>query len=240
MEDLMDCYLVLLKERVAGKYGELYGIWSQTYQALKAYELYKTTQIGILPWEIEQSGEKIDGAGALLRSAIVAVWYHDSVQDAIDYAEKMAKTTHHTPLCIATAKWYVGILRWALHGESKKKLLSHWYFPVDGYLDGLKQVWALDSVLVGKYKEKSDSDLDASWFVVSVLERALRAFYHGENFKSGMEMVINLWWEANSSAMVYGYLAWVYYGWENIPQQWRDWLLKRNILEDMLDRMMQK
>jgi ADP-ribosyl-[dinitrogen reductase] hydrolase len=51
---------------------------------------------------------------------------------------------------------------------------------------------------------------------------ALWAFYHGNSFKKGCLLAVNLGDDADTTGAVYGQLAGAFYGEEVIPEDWRE------------------
>ena len=75
------------------------------------------------------------------------------------------------------------------------------------------------SILWGSYKKKSAEELETFGYVGNSLEIALWWFYHTEDFKSGMEMVVNLGGDSDTLAAITGSIAEAAYG---IPEWIKD------------------
>jgi ADP-ribosyl-[dinitrogen reductase] hydrolase len=80
----------------------------------------------------------------------------------------------------------------------------------------------LDDIASGSFKEKDPPDIRGTGYVVQSLEAALWAFYHGNSFKEGCLLAVNLGDDADTTGAVYGQLAGAFYGEKEIPEDWRE------------------
>jgi ADP-ribosylglycohydrolase len=64
------------------------------------------------------------------------------------------------------------------------------------------------------------------------MEAALWAFYHSSTFKDGALLAVNLGDDADTTSAIYGQLAGAYYGEEEIPEEWRGKLIKKDLIVD--------
>lgn len=201
------------------------GMGSQTLKMLQAYLKYRQAKARgekhHKPWEVDLSGCDLDGNGSLMRIGAIPLFYFDNVEEALLYAWESSKSTHNTDICIAACKFYTGLIWAALHWVSKKEILKSDYSPVEWYWEKYPIPKALRSITKGSYKEKTSEELDTIWYVANSLEIALRWFYNAEDFKSGMEMVVNLGGDSDTHACIYGFLAGAYYGYESFPEAWK-------------------
>ncbi len=64
----------------------------------------------------------------------------------------------------------------------------------------------------------------------------LWAFHHGESFREGALLAVNLGDDADTTGAVYGQLAGAYYGETGIPDGWFQKLALRDLIESLADR----
>lgn len=212
------------------------GIGQQTSAMLRLYQKYKAGELQTKPREIDMSGEQMDGNGSLMRIAPIALFFAKDPKLMLHYAAESSISTHNTQICKDACGYYTGLIRGAMHGVSKQELLQPYYAPVENYW---QEKWgiapALQAIVEGRYKTKTAEDLDTRGYVVNAFEVALWGFYNSSSFKDGMEMVVNLWWDADTNACIYGFLAGAYYGWEEIPENWLEGLMDRDRIQEMAD-----
>jgi len=71
-------------------------------------------------------------------------------------------------------------------------------------------------------------DIQSEGYVVQTLEAALWCFLKNDNFKDTVLEAVNLGGDTDTTAMVAGSLAGLYYGYESIPEEWRKTLAKHD------------
>ena len=230
LEDQMDNYL---KRHINGylwtrSYAK--SEWNQTRTILEEYYEIKHWAKYVLPWEKDLSWTMQDWNGSLMRIWPVAAFFFNDIRLALQWADDSSKTTHNTKLCRDACTYFTGLIRWALHGEKKEKLLEPYYCPFNNYFKDTYFSPDFKSIIEGDYKHmREDKVSDTRWtwfaFVLNTLRTALRWFYHFDDFRNWMEAVINLWWDSNTNACVYWYLAWAYYWIDAIPDKRKSWLM---------------
>jgi ADP-ribosyl-[dinitrogen reductase] hydrolase len=118
--------------------------------------------------------------------------------------------------------WWAGLIVGAVNGKDKDELLSDHYTPVPGYWKRRPLAREIDDIASGSFKRKDPPDIRGTGYVVQSLEAALWAFYHGNSFKEGCLLAVNLGDDADTTGAVYGQLAGAFYGEDGIPKDWRE------------------
>ena len=217
------------------------GMGNQTLKMLQAFLKYRQAkerwEEHHKPWEVDLSGCELDGNGSLMRIWSIPLFYFDDVEKAIFYAGESSKSTHNTDICIAACRYYVGLIWAILHGASKKEVLNSAFSPLNWCWEKYKIPKALQAIFEGSYKEKTAEELQTFWYVANSLEIALWWFYNAEDFKSGMEMVVNLGGDSDTNACIYGFLAGAYYGYESFPEAWKQGLVEKEKIIDFAEQL---
>jgi ADP-ribosylglycohydrolase len=65
------------------------------------------------------------------------------------------------------------------------------------------------------------------------LEAAIWCLLNSESYKDCVLKAVNLGWDTDTIAAIAGGLAGALYGYNAIPQEWRDCLAKRDYIEDL-------
>ena len=84
---------------------------------------------------------------------------------------------------------------------------------------------------------KSPPEIKGTGYVVESLEAALWALHHGDSFKEGALLAVNLGDDADTTGAVYGQLAGAVYGESGIPATWRSRLTHRDLIAGFADRL---
>ena len=147
-----------------------------------------------------------------MRLAPVALFFLRDPITAIEKAAESSRVTHATEVAVDACRYFAGLLVGALRGESKERLLSPRFAPIDGYWNVHPLHPEIDSIAAGSYKWKQPPEIRGSGFVVHCLEAALWAFHNSTSFHEGCRLAVNLGEDADTTGAVYGQLAGAFYG----------------------------
>lgn len=178
------------------------------------------------------------GNGSLMRLAPVPLFYISQPLEVIEKSGRSSCTTHKHPLAVDSCRYYGGLIHGALIGKSKEELLTPRYSPVEGYWKENPLEKLVDEVTCGSYKEKEPPEIRGRGYVIRSMEAALWAFHNSDSFEEGCLMAVNLGEDADTTGAVYGQLAGAYYGKSGIPKRWVDKLVKRDLIESIIDKLM--
>ncbi len=174
------------------------------------------------------------GNGSLMRIAPVALFYAHDVKLAMQMARKSSLTTHGLSICSDACMYLTGLIVGAIEGKSKDKLLSFNYAKkLFKYMENYTFHEEVEELAKGSYKDKARNEIEAKGYVIKTLESALWAFYNTSTFNEGLILVVNLGDDADTVGAVYGQLAGAYYGVDNIALEYKEGLMRRELIEDL-------
>ncbi|KAF8609101.1 ADP-ribosylglycohydrolase [Ceratobasidium sp. AG-I] len=179
------------------------------------------------------------GNGSLMRLSPVPAALHHDPAIAIAAASLQSRVTHASPLCVDSCVLATAYMIGFYHakGESAKErkqaVLSSDFTP---FADG-SQILLVTSELkaiheLHAYKDKNASDISTDGFVLSTLEAALWALWHGNSFEEGLMLLLPLGSDVDTVGAVYGQLAGACYGYEEIPSRWLKKLQRPDVLNN--------
>ena len=177
------------------------------------------------------------GNGSIMRLAPVPLFYASDPELAILKSAASSRTTHGAATAVDGCRYLAALLVGAVRGASKEQLLSPHYCPRPGYWAEHPLVPEIDEIATGSFKERHPPQIVGSGYVVKSLEAALWAFYHGDSFREGCLLAVNLGDDADTTAAVYGQLAGAFYGEGDIPAGWRAKLALRETIESLAERL---
>ena len=94
-----------------------------------------------------------------------------------------------------------------------------------------------DAVLLDEiFPELPDSVIGETGYVVDTLMGAVHSMLIGHDYESTILCAINLGYDTDTTGAVAGALAGVLYGADSIPERWLSKLLKRDMLENAVDK----
>ena len=79
-------------------------------------------------------------------------------------------------------------------------------------------------------------EIRSSGYIVDSLEAALWCLLTTDSYKECVLKAVNLGYDTDTTAAIAGGLAGALYGYESIPKEWRDRLLKREYIEELCER----
>jgi ADP-ribosylglycohydrolase len=93
-----------------------------------------------------------------------------------------------------------------------------------------------DQNCIGKYKPVTREEISSTGYVVDTLEAAIWCLMTTDSYTECVLKAVNLGEDTDTVAAVAGGLAGALYGYEAIPESWRNTLIKRDFIEEMCER----
>lgn len=238
IEDQLEKYLMRFKDWYMSSQDRAFGVWMQTADRLYKYKQYKEWKIKNKPREEDLSWKKKDWNWSLMKIWAIPLFYCNNPEKAISYWWESVKALHNTDICISSAEYFVWLVIWALHWESKENLKNPYYSPVKDYWDTHKMHEALIPIVNWSYETKDKLELWVKYgYVIDSLEVALRWLFKFSSFEEWLVEIVNLWYDADTNACIYWYLAWAYYGYDNIPSKRKDNITNKWLINKLADRL---
>jgi ADP-ribosyl-[dinitrogen reductase] hydrolase len=134
-------------------------------------------------------------------------------------------------LCMDACKFYHAVLDLALHGASKKDILS-----IGSYanLSLVPEISNLLNIHTEMY------DLTGADDVVSCLQMVLHVFRHTDNIEDSLTTVVNHSEAPVRTGAIMGQLCGAYYGLINVKEEWLDCLQGKRILTKLTKKILPK
>lgn len=223
IEDQLDKYSKWFNEWYMSSQDKAFWIWVQTARQLYQYKLYKEWKISDKPREKDLSWKNKDWNGSLMKIWPIPLYYFNNPEKALLYAWECCKALHNTDICISCAEYFVWLVIWALQWEKKEVLKNPKYSPVKDYWETHQMHEAIIPVANWSYDNKDKWELWIKyWYVVDSLEVVLWWFFKFDSFEEWMLEIVNLWYDSDTNACIYWYLAWAYYWYDSIPDRWKN------------------
>lgn len=181
------------------------------------------------PWA-GSSEPNTAGNGSIMRLAPIPMYFFPDLDDAERFAGESSRTTHGAAECIDACRLLARITCRALLGEPKDEVVLG---DAEAFASGER----IAAIARGTYREKTESDIRGSGYVVESLEAALWAFSRTESFADAILMAANLGDDADTTAAVCGQVAGAYYGEQGIPSRWLERLALRSEIARLADEL---
>ena len=212
--------------------GKSVGCGKHTYRALLNYMHKKETICTV-------GNNRSAGNGSLMRIAPIAIYYMENLNKALEYASLSSYTTHKLKVCADACIAFTWLLFGFYKGFSKEDILSKEYanYYLFEYSPSYEYEPEVIEVLQGSYKNKTANEIESSGYVIHSLKAALWAFYHSNNFKDGALKAVNLGFDSDTVAAIYGTIAGACYGFENIDKDLVSGLMHNEKIIDIAEKL---
>jgi ADP-ribosylglycohydrolase len=228
--DQMERYLSWAHEGYMSSNGRCFDIGSTVSAALGRYRRTGDPYAG-------STDPNTAGNGSLMRLAPVPLAYARDARRAIARAADSSRTTHGAATAVDACRYMAGLIWGALHGEGKETLLSPGYAPLPSLWQQAPLAPEIEEIAQGSFKRREPPEIAGEGYVVKSLEAALWAFHHGDDYRQGALLAVNLGEDADTTGAVYGQLAGAHYGAAGIPAAWRAKLALCEEIEALADAL---
>ena len=173
------------------------------------------------------------GNGSLMRLAPVPIFFASTPAEAIKLAGESSRTTHGESSTIDACRYFAALLLGALSGKDRELLLSSLYSPVSGFWETNPLHPSISEIAAGSFLQKEPPEIRGNGHVVRSLEAALWAFSRSNTFREGALLAVNLGEDADTTGAIYGQLAGAFYGYDAIPNSWREYLAYKDLITSL-------
>jgi ADP-ribosylglycohydrolase len=216
--------------------GRCFDIGITTQRALRRFEHTGDARTSGDP------SERASGNGSIMRLAPVPIRYVHLFPDQLDELVRLlvesSLPTHASPQCLSACAYMGLVMCGLIHEIDRDEVLAANWEP----LQRLKQVHALNpmiaEVAAGSFRCKKPPAIVGSGYVVTSLEAALWAFHDAKDFREAVLRAVNLGDDADTTGAVCGQLAGAYWGESGIPQEWREGLARKDMIEEALQGLL--
>lgn len=214
-------------------YGEVFDIGNSTRNAI--IEICAGTS----PIDCGGRAEIDNGNGSLMRILPIAFYGKKlSGQELIQLTEEVSSLTHGHNRSKLACIFYVEFAIQIILGYEKEKALdrtidfinSNCVKAYSGEFENFKKI--LSKKIVNLTKD----EIKSSGYVIDTLEAVLWTFFHADGYRDTILKAINLGGDTDTIAAIAGGIAGIYYGLNDIPQEWLQSIAKKEELYQMFEQ----
>jgi ADP-ribosyl-[dinitrogen reductase] hydrolase len=220
--DQMERYHRWWKTGYNSSNGKCFDVGTATVQAITNYrndELKNRNFYG-------DDNPRSAGNGSLMRLAPIAIFYSNGTVDNLMYnAGDSSKVTHATAECVDSCQYFALLLHKAFTATSKHQLFEVQYNPFTGALT--------DILSDDNYVKLTRDQVKSTGYVIDSLQAALWCFHTTNSFEDAILLAANLGDDSDTVAAICGQLAGAFYGWDAIPDRWKDKLTRQQHIKDL-------
>lgn len=232
-DDIMNNFIKWIEEGDFTATGKLFDIGRTCLRSIRNYAEGKT--------KAEESGlDTVDsnGNGSLMRILPVAYYcyYRNFKENEIYHLVKnISSLTHRHEISILGCYIYINYVIQLLEG--KDKFTSYHFIKLMDYsMFSNESLNVYDRILQGDIWKHNIDEINSSGYIVDTLEASLWVLLNAKDYTESIIGAINLGGDTDTIGAITGSMAGILYGYESIPEQWLNQLLKKDYLEDLCVR----
>lgn len=243
--DIMDKFSKWLLYGAYTATEEVFDVGGATNRAIMNYGR------GMNPLECGGMSEYENGNGSLMR-ILPAAYYLKKRSDILmdekmDIVHNISSLTHRHPISLIGCGIYINVALKLLSGNLPLK---------EGIIQGIEEAFqyytskkwedisAYDRLKdIKNFAALPEVEIRSSGYIVDTLEAAVWCLINTCSFRECILKAVNLGDDTDTVGAVAGGLAGIYYGADNIPQEWLAAILKRDYIESLcaeLEYLLQK
>ena len=188
------------------------------------------------------TGERSNGNGSLMRIHPVVLYATKALLKGTEEGywfwmsaiKQASELTHAHERSVMGCYIYGYCLSFLLKESTRESLIAGIKFA--GYdLDYLPEFEHYKRIFEPDFENLTEDDIKSTGYVVDTLEAALWCLLTTNNYRDCVLKAVNLGDDTDTVAAVAGGLAGALYGYEAIPKEWRETLIKRDYIENLCE-----
>lgn len=190
-----------------------------------------------------ESDERSNGNGSLMRIHPFVLYASMTMLNGnsedywswMGFIKQASSLTHAHDRSVMGCIIYGYILTFLMREQSRESLIKGIEFAGKD-LDYLPEFEHYKRIFAPDFDKLPTDEIKSSGYVVDTLEAALWCLLTTDNYKDCVLKAVNLGDDTDTVAAVAGGLAGALYGYDAIPEEWRNTLIKREYIEEMCER----
>lgn len=227
VDKLANLFVRYSKEGCMTPYGKTFDIGIATRKAI--INMGK----GIKPAMCGGADEQDNGNGSLMRVLPLAYYLrNESPEKSIDIIQENSSLTHCHKRSVLACIIYVEMAIHLMKGESKERAYSNTIRFIEDHCkkEFYSEFIHFKKILTGEIGKMKREDIKSSGYVVDTLEAVFWSFMTTNDYKEAILTAINLGEDTDTIGAITGGLAGIFYGYDNIPADWLQYLPKKDEL----------
>lgn len=186
-----------------------------------------------------QTSERANGNGSLMRIHPVVLYLAEkdfTLEEKLEKIYDVSALTHAHMRSKMGCGIYAFVL-WELLKNPTMSALKKGLDKAAAYYAGQEELAHYSRLFEENFALTESKDIRSSGYIVHSLEAAIWCILTTESYKEAVLKAVNLGEDTDTVAAIAGGLAGALYGYEAIPQVWRDALIKIEYIEELCEAM---
>lgn len=191
------------------------------------------------------SDEYNNGNGSLMRILPLIFDLLDKpINERFDITKQVSSITHGHIRSIIACFYYLEFAKKILEGKDKFEIYKNVQTEVSNHLTSLNisptEISLFDRLLKGEIHKLDEAEIHSSGYVLHTLEASIWCVLTTDSYKEAVLKAVNLGEDTDTTGAVTGGLAGLLYGFNNIPENWLQQIVRYEDIEKLAERLAAK
>lgn len=235
--DYDDMMLKFCKWMVEAKYTPTEVVFDMGITTVIALKKYLSKQAPAL--QCGQDGEFDNGNGSLMRIHPIVLYLYNKdlkVDKKIEIIHNVSALTHAHERSKIGCGIYAFILWRLLKNPSKNTVIESLQTAKEFYKNNTESGY-YNRLFDENFAKTKRELIKSSGYIVDTLEAVIWCLLNTDTYKDCVLKAVNLGSDTDTVGAIAGGLAGALYGYESIPEDWKDALIKREYIESLCEKM---
>jgi len=240
LEDMALKFIRWHNEEIWTPHGRVFDIGIATRQAISRISS------GIIPKLCGGTSEFDNGNGSLMRILPLVFYLKDeeNIEKLYHTVKEVSSITHGHFRSVFACFIYVIFAIELLKGKSKIEAYDYMQKKVLEYAENQefnpKEIKLFERILNNNIATYPEDEIKSSGYVLHSLEASLWCFLNSESYSEAVLKAVNLGEDTDTTGAITGGIAGIYYGFENIPEDWISELVRKDDIESICSQLESK
>jgi len=187
--------------------------------------------------------EEDNGNGSLMRILPLSFYLKDeeNIEKIYQTVKEVSSITHGHFRSVFACFIYVIFAIELIKGKNKTEAYSQTQKIVlecaefQGF--NPKEIQLFERVLKNDISTYSENEISSSGYVLHTLEASIWCFLNSESYAEAVLKAVNLGEDTDTTGAITGGIAGIYYGFENIPEEWIAELVRKDDIENLCNKL---
>lgn len=188
-----------------------------------------------------QTGEHSNGNGSLMRihPFVLFTEYGEYLGNWLDIIHQASALTHAHERSVIACGIYAILLRQLLTAPNKQSIQVALDIAKEKYSQ-YAEFSHYQRIFKSDFTQTRRSEIKSTGYVVDTLEAAVWCLLTTDTYSECVLKAVNLGDDTDTVAAIAGGLAGALYGYDSIPEEWRNTLVRRDYIEEMCESAWQQ
>ncbi len=192
--------------------------------------------------ELAGCGEvSCNGNGSLMRIAPLVFYLYDKpIKERFEITQKVSSITHAHIRSSIACFYFLEFLRQLLEGKHKFDIYKNLQSEIPSLFNLIsisqEEIQLFDRLLKLNICEFTEDKIFTSTYVLHTLEASIWCLLTTETYKEAVLRAVNLGEDTDTTGAVTGALAGLLYGFDAIPQNWAEQIVRKDDIKNLAER----